>query len=191
MARPSKLTDKQWTVIEKRLIDGESARALGREFGISDAAIRKRFGSQHKDIKRVANQMVEAEIAFKSLPISSQVLAKNLSDKLISISEHLAGAAEYGAMTAHRLAGIANDQVSLIDDAEPEKSVESLKRINALTKMANESSEIGINLLRANKEMVDDLNKSSKPAPPAIDYGKLSKEALREIVAAADGSSST
>lgn len=191
MARTSKLTDKQWTIVEKRLIDGESARALGREFGISDAAIRKRFGSQHKDIKRVANQMVEAEIAFKSLPISSQVLAKNLSDKLISISEHLAGAAEYGAMTAHRLAGIANDQVSLIDDAEPEKSVESLKRINALTKMANESSEIGINLLRANKEMVDDLNKSSKPVAPAIDYGKLSKEALREIVAAADGSSST
>lgn len=180
MARPSKLTDKQWMVIEKRLVDGESARALGREFGVSDAAIRKHFGSQHKEIKRVANQMVEAEIAFKSLPISSQVLAKNLSSKLISISEHLAGAAEFGAMTAHRLAGIANGQVDLVDDAQPEKSVESLKRISVLTKMANESSEIGVNLLRANKEAVDDLNKNSKPeAPSGLShfYGDLQTDA--------------
>lgn len=83
-------------------------------------------------------------------------------DQLRSISGHLAGAANFGASTAHRLAGIANGKVALIDDAAPlsEESMAELKGIAALTRMANEASEIGVNLLRANKDQIDEASKA-------------------------------
>jgi len=156
MGRKSTLTERQWAEIERRLIEGESGRSLAKEFGISESAIRKRLGAHVGKIKDVANQIVATESAFKALPIGAQIRARTLADRLTAISEHLAGAAEYGAATAHRLSGIAHSKVSEIDDAAPlnEQSLESLRGISALTKMANESSTIGINLLNANKEMV-------------------------------------
>jgi hypothetical protein len=168
MGRTSKLTEKQWESIGKRLLDGEKARALGREFGVSEAAIRKRFGAQHEQIKTVANQLVAAESAFKALPIGSQIKARTLADRLRAISENLADAAHYGAMTAHRLSGIAHGQVEKVDDAEPEKSIEALQRIGLLTKMANASSEIGLNLLKANKDMAPE---DDAPTPVGITFG--------------------
>lgn len=170
MGRKSKLTDAQWEQIGKRLLDGGSARALGREFGVSEATIRERFATQHKKIKNVANQVVATTMALRELPISAQISAHNLASRLIAISEHLAGAAVYGAATAHRLNGIANSQVEKIDDAEPEKTIEVLKRIDALTRVANNASEIGMNLLRANKETIDSMNK------PETNESELLKE---------------
>lgn len=164
MGRNSKLTESQWDEIGRRLINGETGRALSREFKVSESAIRKRFGAQTKEVKSVANQLVAAETAFKSLPISAQISARTLADRLVSVSEHLCGAAEYGAATSHRLAGIAHNKVAEIDDAAPlsAESIESLKGIAVLTKMANESSEIGVNLLRANKETVDNMSKGGQ-----------------------------
>lgn len=170
MGRHSKLTEAQWAQVGRRLLAGEGARALGREFGVSDAAIRQRFSTQHNAVKTVANQLVAAEVAFKALPIASQIDAHNLVDQLRSISVHLAGAANFGAATAHRLSGIAHGKVALIDDAAPvsAESMETLKGIAVLTRMANESSEIGINLLRANKEKVDELNRGVEAEPEDI-----------------------
>jgi len=168
MGRPPKLTEKQWEIIGKRFLEGEKARALGREFGVSEAAIRKRFSAQHEQIKTVANQMVAAEGAFRALPLSSQIKARTLADRLKAISENLADAACYGAMTAHRLSGIAHGQVEKVDDAEPEKSIEALQRIGLLTKMANASAEIGLNLLKANKDVTPD---DDTPTPVAITFG--------------------
>jgi hypothetical protein len=87
--------------------------------------------------------------------------SQNLTAQLISISTHLASAANYSAATAHRLAHIANASVDLLDDAGPlsDESLASLKGIATLTKLANEWSDIGIKLLRANKDAVDDLNR--------------------------------
>jgi Sigma-70, region 4 len=160
MGRKSKLTEKQWEIIGKRFLDGESARKLGDEFGVSEGAIRLRFSTQHKKIKSVANQIVAAETALKELPITTQIAARNYADQLMSISTHLAGAANFGAATAHRLSGIAHGNVAKIDDAAPldEKSMESLRGIAVLTKMANESSQIGLNLLAANKEFIKEQN---------------------------------
>lgn len=156
MGRKSALTEKQWQQIGERLLKGESGRSLAAEYKVSEAAIRKRFGARTKEIKSVANQLVAAETAFAALPISAQISARSLADELKEISAHLAGAARFGAATAHRLSGIANAQVSKIDDTDPlgTESIESLKGISALTKLANESSTIAINLLSANKEMV-------------------------------------
>lgn len=161
MARPSKLTDAQWESIGKRLLAGESAASLAREFEISKASISARFSERLKNVKSVANQIVATESAMAMLNVSEQLAARSLADDLKSISEHLAGAARFGAMTAHRLSGIAQSKVHEIDDAAPlnEESRNALGDIAALTKMANGASEIGLNLLRANKETIDDMNK--------------------------------
>lgn len=159
MARPSKLTDAQWEAIGKRLLAGESAAALSREFGVSKAAISVRFSKRTEAVKSVAKQIVETERALSFLNVSEQIAARSLADDLKAISEHLAGAARFGAATSHRLAGIAHNKVAEIDDAKPldEESLASLKGIAVLTRMANDASEIGLNLLRANKDSnVDD-----------------------------------
>lgn len=170
MGRKSVLTDKQWQQVGERLLKGETARSLAREFGVSEAAIRKRFGTQTKQIKDVANQLVAAETAFAALPISAQISARTLADELKEISMHLAGAARFGAATAHRLSGIANAQVARIDDADPlgAESLESLKGISALTRLANESSTIAVNLLSANKEMVKTAMQDEEVLPVQI-----------------------
>jgi len=164
MARPSKLTDAQWEKIGKRLLAGESASSLAREFGVSKAAISGRFSERLKNVKDAANQIVAAESALSKLNVSEQLAARSLADDLKAISEHLAGAARYGAATAHRLSGIAHSKVAEIDDVDPlnVESMESLKGIAILTKMANTASEIPLNLLKANKEIVDDMNKGGQ-----------------------------
>lgn len=171
MARNSKLTEKQWVEIEKRLVDGEKPASLAKEYGINRSSITRKFSQQLRNVKDVANQIVSAEIALRSLPVAQQLTAISLADDLRAISTHLAGAAKHGAMTAHRLSGIANFKVQEIDDAAPlgEDSLESLKGIAALTKVANMSAEIGLNLLRANKETVDSINRDAdKPEPKQI-----------------------
>lgn len=172
MGRKSPLKPEQWENIEQRLINGEAGCALAKEYGITYNAIKKRFGAQTKQIKAVANQILETERNFKALPISAQISAVNLADLLRSISGHLGHAANYGAMTAHRLSGIANAQVEKIDDQDPlkdEQSLETLKGISALTRLANDSAEIGIGLLKANKETVDGLNRQDDmPEPKQI-----------------------
>lgn len=164
MGRPSKLTDLQWEQIGKRLLAGESTSDLAREFGVSKSVISTRFSKRTETVKTVVNQMVEVDRSFNSLNVSEQIAARSLFDELKAISTHLAGAAKYGAMTAHRLAGIAQDQVQKIDDADPlsEESLQSLKGIAALSRTANMSSEIAMNLLNANKETVKDMNKTQE-----------------------------
>lgn len=184
MGRPSKLTEKQWQEIDARLLKGEPGRSLAREYDVSEAAIRKRFGA-HKQIKAVANQLVAAEMALEALPLGAQVSARTLADDLKEISSHLAGAARYGAATAHRLSGIAHAQVALIDDADPlgVDSIETLKGISALTKLANDSSVIPINLLNANKDSVKIINNVTEQGS-TLDTSKLSSSAMKELLAA-------
>lgn len=179
MARPSKLTDAEWEKIGKRLLAGESASSLAREFGVSKAAVSGRFSERVKNIKDAANQIVAAESALSKLNVSEQIAARSLADDLKAISEHLAGAARYGAMTAHRLSGIAQGKVLNIDDAQPldDKSRKELSDIAALTKMANEASDIGINLLKANKDTIDELNKkgAERASPVNPERGTIFK----------------
>lgn len=168
MARPSKLTEKQWLEITDRIARGESIRALSREFKIAESSIRERVANTAKQIKEVAYQMAETQIALKAMPVSAQIIAHNLADELKQISMHLASAAKYGAATAHRLNGIAHDQVGKIDDAEPERSMGSLQRIAVLSKIANSSAEIGLKLLAANKDIA--TPDETPPTPTAINF---------------------
>jgi hypothetical protein len=179
MGRPSKLTDKQWDQIKKRLLAGEKASVLAKEFGVSRATVSERCSRTVGNIKTVAHQVVAADFAFRSLDVSEQLSAISLIDELKSISSHLAGAGKYGAATAHRLSGIAHAKAQEIDDAAPldGASMDALKGIAGLTRLANEASEIGMNLLKANKEAVDGANKAlNAPAPSGLShfYGESS-----------------
>jgi len=159
MGRPSKLTPKQWAEVERRYLLGEKADALGKEFGVSGAAIRERLSSLRGKVESVAHQLVSSERALRELPVSAQLSALTLADELRAISMHLASAAKYGAATSHRLAGIAHGKVQQIDDAAPlEASMDTLRNVAVLTKMANDASTIGLNLLAANKDLLKPVN---------------------------------
>ncbi len=181
MGRKSKLTDAQWAEVERKMLEGVPIRAIAREYGVSEAAIRARKSGDVEKIKAVANQIVETERAVMELPISAQITAHNLAAKLRAISDNLASAAHYGAQTAHRLNAIANSEVQKIDDAQPLASVDSLKGVAALTKLANDSASIALNLLSANKETVQKINEQ-QPEGPSIDPKKLSDGALEELL---------
>lgn len=172
MGRKSKLTEAQWAQIGKRLIAGEKASALAKEFKVSPTTISERFSKSVGNVKAVANQIVAAEDALKSLPISEQVSAMSLVNELRAISMHMAGAAKFGAATAHRLAGIAHGKVQEIDDAQPfeEKSMDSLKGVAVLTKLANDAAVIPTALLNANKEAIKAANTGNED-----DKGELLK----------------
>lgn len=164
MGRKSKLSEQQWAEIERRLISGEGVRALAQIYGISPGQISKRYpNSVSKSVHAVAEKLADAQTALAALPVTQQGLAMSLADKLRSISSHLASAAEYGSATAHRLSALANAEVAKVDDAQPlnAESLEAMKGVAALTKLANDSSSIALNLLAANKDAVTRIN-----APP-------------------------
>jgi len=169
MGRPSKLTEKQWEQISKRLLAGEKASHLAREFKVSPANISERFSEKNSEIKSIANQVLAADNALRSLPISEQIATLSLVDDMRSISTHLSGAARYGASTAHRLMGIANAQVEKVDDANPMDSQEVLQAISALTKISNESAKTGIDLINASKR--DPLPEADKGFEIVRSYG--------------------
>lgn len=183
MGRRSKLTDAQWADIERRMLEGDAVRALAREFQVSEAAIRARKSTQVEQIKTVANQIVATERAIQALPIPAQITAHSLAAKLRAISDNLASAAHYGAATAHRLNALANSEVAKIDDADPLKSGDSLKGVMVLSRLANDSASIALNLLAANKESVQKMNEDAPP-PPTVDAAKLSDAALAELMSA-------
>ena len=157
--RPSKLSPAQWFEISQRRAKGDSYAKIAKDYDASESTIREGVVAEEIRVKMVAEQMMSAELAFHALPISAQVNTQVLLNRLRSISHHLAGAAEYGAATAHRLSQIANNQIEQLDpdassDGEHAGNMKILRNQVAFTTAANEAAKIGLNLLAANKDMV-------------------------------------
>jgi len=157
--RVSKAT---WDKIKAKIDSGQSIRSIAREFGLADTSIRTHFGLQVKKVKEVANQIVAAEIALSNLPENLQLQACRLADDLRSISKHIGSGSKFGAMTYHRLSGIANQQVDKINEADIEGSIQHLQNVAVITRTANEAARIPIDLLNANKKIIDELNSPSQ-----------------------------
>ena len=164
MARPSKLSPEQWQEVTERAAAGESVRSLAREYGVDEAAIRRRVSPQTPQVRIAAEKLADARRTLAALPIPQQYAAVSLADKLRNISASLASAAELGSATAHRLHALANSEVAKVDDAEPMASLDSLRNVGVLTKLANESSHIALNLLAANKERIKALDEPGEQA---------------------------
>lgn len=182
MARPSKLSLEQWAEVERRAAEGESARALAREFGVDEAAIRRRVSPHTPRIKEVAAKVVEARQALAELPVAQQYTALSLADKLRSISVSVAAAAELGAKTGHRLHALANSEVAKVDDAEPLKSIETLRNVGVLTKLGNDSLAPALNLLSANKDRIkaeDDPDNTLGPELTDVQLARIATASSR------------
>lgn len=155
MGRPSKLTDKQWAEIGRRLAKGDRPTDLAREFGVSKQRISGRFSVRTETLKTVAQQVADAETAFAALPVLEQITVRSLADDLRAISGHLVTAARNGAMTSSRLSHIAHVQTDKLDEsAGLDENAAVLQSVIAFTKGANLSAETGLNLLAANKDML-------------------------------------
>lgn len=162
MARPSKLTPDQWAEVERRVTEGEAMRPLAKEFGVDEAAIRRRVNPHTPQIRSVAVKLAEVKQELEALPVRQQYMAMNLADKLRNISTSIASAAELGAATAHRLHALANAEVSKVDDAAPMADKELLQGVSVLIKMGNDAAANPINLLHASK---DRLKQMDEPPP--------------------------
>lgn len=166
--RPPALTPKQQEEVRRRLAAGEGVRALAQEFKVGKATI-GRLAGHTGQVRKVAETLAAAQNALAALPIQQQHMALSLADKLRSISDNLASAAELGAKTSHRLQALANSQVAKVDDADPMQSIAALRDVGVLTKLANDSASIALNLLAANKERVHALDAPADNLPTTIE----------------------
>jgi len=178
MARPSKLTDKQWEEIKSRMLKGEKAADLSREYGVSKTSISERLSKRVETMKAVSNQLVSAEQNLKALPVSEQVTVLNFVDDLKAISLNLASAGKFGAINANRLSGMANAQLNTITDESltTGDGLVTLKMVGALQDLANEASKVPLGLLNANKEQAAKLT-----IPDGSDLRDMTDEALLAI----------
>ena len=160
MARPSKLTDKQWDEIKSRMLKGEKAADLAREYGVSKTSISERLSERIRTMKTVSNQLVTAEQNLKALPVSEQVTVLNFVDDLKAISLNLASAGKFGAINANRLSELANSQLGTVNEETlmTGEGMVALKLVGALQDLANEASKVPLGLLNANKDQVVKLN---------------------------------
>ena len=155
MGRPSKLTPAQWDEVQRRLLAGETASALAREFGVVESAIRKRFGAardvsaKSAKVKNVALKLAEASAALEALPPTQRHVAISLAEAMREVSTNLAQAARLSSDTAARLSSIANAQAQLIDQQDPQ--AEYVQRVAVITRTANDAAVLPTNLLKINE----------------------------------------
>lgn len=171
MGRKSKLSEKQWAEIQRRLLNGEKTRALAKEFGIAESSLRGKIAAETAQIKVVANQIVATERAVSALPISAQITAHNLASRIRAITNNMAEAAALSSATAVRLTSLANSEAAKIDDADPMNS-SALAAVNELTMVANNASKITLGLLTATKGQlaVAEDDEESAPKSQAFTY---------------------
>lgn len=181
MGRKSSLTPEQWVEVERRhLVNGDSINALAAEFGVNESSVRRRIKpnraespSRKNPLHELAEEKVRIDAESKrvseqiaSLPYANQLIVSDLARKLTNISEHIGSAAEISAASAHRLSILANQQLELVDDVNPLRNTVQLQAAALLQKMANGASEIPLNLLRANKDAIEDMNRSKNATSP-------------------------
>ena len=161
MGRKSSLTPKQWQEVVKLLLPphNKSARSLAKQFGTSEASIRRMFPSRRKDVKEVANQIIKAEDDFRNLPITSQIDALQLVDDIKRMRENIQSAGNDTALVSKMFAKAARDATSKImfkamdDDGEtvnPERLADCTEEIAAVMKstlVSNEASKISLKLM--------------------------------------------
>jgi hypothetical protein len=174
MARKSPLTDKQWSDIERRLLNGESANSLAKEFGISEGAIRKRFGAKVRTIKEVGKQLVDAELALENLDIGTKVRTRKYADELKAMLGSLTTAGALSAKTSSKLALIAHAQAELIDPRKTiEENKEAIRSVMAFQAGANNAAQIGLGLMKTNQDFMDaEIGKEAAEATEVAQLGK-------------------
>jgi hypothetical protein len=91
MGRASKLSQRQWDDIGHRILIGESAAGLAREFGVSKAIVSARFAERNRPIRQVAQMLLDADGALRALSPAEQLAALRLADfhRITRAARHL------------------------------------------------------------------------------------------------------
>ncbi len=155
MGRKSKLTDAQWQILGERLMAGEVAANLAREYGVPKSSISERFAEQMRTVRNVAQKVADVQAEVKALPPAQRRAVNMLADKLLSISEKMASGSEFAAATFNGLKALANNQFLKIDPVNPLGDADSIlafKTLAAVTDLANKVAVTPMNLLAANRE---------------------------------------
>ena len=153
MARPSKLSDKQRSEIQRRHLKGETTRSLAREYKVSQASVAALVSGRTETIQTLAVSIARDEAAFDALPVSDQVSVRTIADELKGIQSNLTSAAHSNARTSAHLAKVAEKMAQRISpDSEPEDMRPAVAAIEA----SNRAGSMGVSLLTANKGKTED-----------------------------------
>lgn len=174
MGRPKSLSPKQIEEACALVANGESYRSVSRRFGVDDGVIRREVKALRELAGDVAAEVVlrhNNTARLKRLTAPEQNLVHSMAGILAEISEHLAGAARYGAKTAHRLHRIAHQEAEKIDPNDP-LGVDShphLVAANSMLEVAGKASYLGEQLVRANRDAVQPTG-TPEPGKPLVEY---------------------
>ena len=179
MGRPSKLSDRQWAEIGRRLANGETTRALAKEFGVGAATVSGRFSERVPKLKSLANSLASVEREVECLPVSEQATVRSLADQLKAIGSNLARAARAGSDTAAQLAEMANGKVKGLLQEDGKVDQVALLNISDLTMVANRAATPALRLVAASqgKDVPEDLPQDQP------NMSNLSDEELDQFIA--------
>lgn len=147
MGRKSKLTDEQWEEIKTRNLAGESLRSLAREFGVGESTAREKVSAQTAQIKDVAKQILDTKAAISALPVSAQVSAYNLADKMMAVSLNTTDASVAGSLIAKLVNEDAFRKLAKVVEGKKTLTEEDVSSAMKSAMTANTASKIGIDLL--------------------------------------------
>jgi transposase-like protein len=184
MGRKSALTEAQWIDVERRiLVHGESVNSIAKEYGINEAAIRRKINpkpinpnEKNKSLISLAKESVEAKSKVREiskeiakLPIGRQSIVSELERSLVAASNGMAMTAENCANVASKMAAYANAVSQKIEMDDIDGTMQHAKNSMMFLQMANEASKIPLNLLAANKDKAQE----KPPAPSGLNafYG--------------------
>jgi hypothetical protein len=146
--RPSKLSDRQWGEIGRRLANGEGTSKLAREFKVAASTISERFSKRVDALKDLATAIVETDKALAILPNSERSSVMSMVDNLKATGNSLASAAKHGSAVSDRLAMIARHQADRLTlDATPDE----VRPIAALATTAETAGRLGHAMIQAAK----------------------------------------
>jgi predicted DNA-binding protein YlxM (UPF0122 family) len=153
MARPSKLTERQWEELTLRNLQGESLSKLAKEFGIAKGAVSERFKKKNPEhLKAVAHQKVAVEKSIDELSVIERRIVNNLADELRAISMNMASTAKNQAVTSRIMSAAARKQAEKVDQDNPMGNPELLQVVAACTKVVNDASVVPLALMKENRE---------------------------------------
>jgi hypothetical protein len=149
-----KLTQEEWLDVDARVSAGESLRVVADSYGISHGTIAARLKkSAPARIELVATKLAEARTEKLKLPPAMQLKAEALAESLMITNALMLRSAKLAAGTAFRMSELANFKAQEIDAASIDP--EDVRMVNALTETANKAAYQPMELLKANRELVN------------------------------------
>ncbi len=147
-----KLDQKSWDAIEVAYFKGQSANSLAKEYGVSEAAIRKRLKGKKADkVEDAVVKVVEARKAVEALPAILRPHVDSLAEARLEITELQIKSSTIQSQNNLALVNMVKEMLATIDPADPDKDI--LRFVHGLIETANKAAWQPLELLKASKGM--------------------------------------